>query len=386
MRWFCCVAVWGIGASAALGEDAFALRSTVEAGWTSNATETAEGPGDLFVEHKHELSLAGAIGALSLRGTVLFEQTRFATVSVEDDMAAAAGIEAALALDKGMVLRAGYAVTRDWIGEGLPLDGAMIGLAGGKVTHETMLELAIVGEDQQVSVTANGSWRFPEDSVISGLPIALPPVRLDPEVGVVGVGVNWEKAVSGTMAVLGRLKGDFSSVPEDDQIDYARLPGTAGTAAGGIRAREGNLFVEFLAGATMIWPLIDPGLREVLPYLAMQSELALNERWVLALRAEKRVELDDPLDPVASSVSEVELSARYRLTDALSLSAAISRSEEAGIFDPSQARRVQSASLRLDYAVTDQARLSLAVMRKWVEASDGDYGADRYMLALNTQF
>ena len=386
MRWFCCVAVWVLGTSAALSEDAFALRSTVEAGWTSNATETAKGTGDLFVEHKHELSLAGAIGALSLRGTVLFEQTRFATVSVEDDMAAAAGIEAALALDKGMVLRAGYAVTRDWIGEGLPLDSAMIGLAGGKVTHETMLELAIAGKDQQVSVTANGSWRFPEDSVISGLPIALPPVRLDPEVGVVGVGVNWEKAVSGTMAVLGRLKGDFSSVPEDDQIDYARLPGTAGTAAGGIRAREGNLFIEFLVGATMIWPLIDPGLREVLPYLAMQSEIALNERWVLALRAEKRVELDDPLDPVASSVSEVELSARYRLTDALSLSAAISRSEEAGIFDPSQARRVQSASLRLDYAVTDQARLSLAAMRKWVEASDGDYGADRYTLALNTQF
>ncbi|WP_156385668.1 hypothetical protein [Devosia sp. Root685] len=386
MRWFSCVAVWVFGASAVVGEDAFALKSTVETGWTSNATETTDGPSDLFVEHEHELSLTGAIGALSLRGTLLFEQTRFATISVEDDMSAAAGVEATLELDKGMALRAGYAVTRDWIGEGLPLDGTLIGIAGGKVTHETMLELAVAGADQQVSMTVNGSWRYPEKSVISGLPIVLPPVRLDPEVGVVGVGVNWEKAVSSTMAVLGRLKGDFSNVPEDDQIDYVRLPGTAGTAAGGIRAKEGNLFVEFLAGATMVWPLIDPALREVLPYLAMQSEIALSERWSVALRAEKRVELDDPLDPVASGVSEVELSARYRMTDAISLSAAISRSDEAGIFDPSQTRQVQSASLRLDYVIADQASLSLAALRKWVEASDGDYAVDRYTLAINTQF
>lgn len=386
MRRFSCIAIWVVSVSAVFGEDAFALKDTVETGWTSNATETVDGPSDLFVEHKHELSLSHAMGALSLRGTLLFEQTRFATISVEDDMSAAAGVEAALELDKGMVLRAGYALTRDWIGEGLPLDDAMIGVANGKVTHETMLELAVMGTDQQVNVTVNGSWRYPEDAIISGLPITLPPVRLDPEVGVVAVGVNWEKAVTGTLAVLGRLEGDFSDVPEHDQLDYGRLPGTAGTVASGVRARAGNLFVEFLAGATMVWPLIDPGLREILPYLAMQSELALGDRWTLALRAEKSVDLDDPLDPVASSVSEVELSARYRMTDALSLSAVVSRSEELGIFDASQTRRVQTASLRLDYAIAYQASLSLAAWQKWVEEGGDNYDVDRFTLAISTQF
>lgn len=386
MRWFSCIAVWMVSVSAVLGQEALALRSTVEAGWTSNATETVEGPSDLFVEHKHELSLSHSMGALSLRGTLLFEQTRFATVSVENDMSAAAGVEAALELDKGMVLRAGYALTRDWIGEGLPLDGTMIGVANGKVTHETMLELAVIGKDQQVSVTVNGSWRYPEDAVISGLPIEVPPVRLDPQVGVVGVGVNWEKAVTGAMAVLGRLKGDFSNVPEADQIDYARLPASAGTVAGGVRAKADNLLVEFLAGATLVWPLIDPGLREVLPYLAVQSELALGERWALAMRAQKGVDLDDPLDPVASSTGEVELSARYRVTDAIAASAAVSRSQENGIFDESQGRQVHTASLRLDYGITDQASLSLAALRKWVDESGDAYTVDRITLAINTQF
>lgn len=381
-----CIAVWFISVSAVLGEEALSLNSTVETGWTSNATESTDGLSDFFVEHAHELSLSGAMGPLSLRGTLLFEQTRFATISEEDDMSAAAGVEAALELDKGMVLRAGYALTRDWIGEALPLDGALIGVANGKVTHETMLELAVVGTDQQVNVTVNGSWRYPEAAIISGLPIMIPPVRLDPEVGVVGVGVNWEKAVTGTMAVLGRLKGDFSNLPEQDQFDYGRLPGSAGTVAGGVRARADSLFVEFLAGATMVWPLIDPGLRAVMPYLAIQSELALWDRWTLALRAEKSVDLDDPLDPVASSISEAELSARYQMTEAISLTAAISRSDEVGIFDVSQTRQVQTASLRLDYAIAEQASLSLAAMRKWVEEPGGDYDVDRFTLAINTQF
>jgi len=386
MRRFSCIAVWMVSVSAALGEDALALKSTVETGWTSNATESVDGPPDLFLEHKHELSLSHSMGALSLRGTLLFEQTRFATVSVEDDMSAAGGIEAALELDKGMVLRAGYALTRDWIGEGLPLNGAMIGVASGTVTHETMLELAVMGEDQQVNVSVNGSWRYPEDAVISGLPIVLPPVRLDPEVGVVAVEVNWEKAVTGAMAVLGRLKGDFSSVPDSDQYDYGRLPGTAGAVAGGVRAKAGNLLVEFLAGATMVWPLIDPGLREVLPYLTMQSEISLGDRWAIAFRAEKGVELDDPMDPVASSTSEIELSARYKMTHAISLSAAISRSDELGIFDASQTRQVQSSSLRLDYAIADQASLSVAALRKWVEEAGESYAVDRFTLAVNAQF
>lgn len=386
MRWFSCIAVWVVGVSAVLGEDALTLTSSVETGWTSNATESVDGPSDLFVEHKHQLSLSKAMGALSLRGTLLFEQTRFATISVEDDMSAAAGVEAALELDKGMVLRAGYAVTRDWIGEGLPLQGAMIGVANGKVTHETMLELAVVGTDQQVNVTVNGSWRYPEDAVISGLPVTLPPVRLDPQVGVVGVGVNWEKAVTGAMAVLGRLKGDFSSVPEDDQLDYSRLPGIAGTVAGGVRAKGDDLVVEFLAGATLVWPLIDPGLRQVLPYLAMQSRLALGDRWTLALRAEKSVDLDEPLDPVASSIGEIEFSARYKVTDAISLAAAVSRSEERGIFDASQTRQVQTASLRFEYGIADQTGLALAALRQWVEEPGGGYGVDRFTLALNTQF
>ena len=120
------------------------------------------------------------------------------------------------------------------------------------MTHETLLELAIAGSDQQVSVSASGSWRYPEESVISGLPIAIPPVRLDPEVAVIGVDVNWEKAVAGTVAVLGRLESDFSHIPEPDQVDYARLPAMAAVAAGGARFKADNLLVNAPLMARMV--------------------------------------------------------------------------------------------------------------------------------------
>lgn len=386
MRPIYCIVLWIISVSAGIGQDEVALRSTAGAGWTSNATETPDGPSDFFVEHDHELSLSGSFGPMSLRGTLLFEQTHFVTIEAEDDMSAAAGLEAALELDRGMVLRAGYALTRDWIGEGLPIEGAVIGVASGKLTHEAMLELAIAGADQQVTVSVEGSWRYPEDAVISGLPIALPPTRLDPQVSLIGVGIDWEKAATGSVAVLGRMEADFSNVPEADQFLYERLPGTAASVAGGARLKAGNLLVEVLAGASLVWPLINSGLRQVPPFLVMRSELALGQHWSMAARAEKRVEMDDPLDPVASTISEAELSARYRMTEALSLTAAVGSNYEAGIFDPEQFRKTITASLRLEYAMTDHASISLAALRKWVDEPGGAYEADRFTMALNAQF
>lgn len=386
MRPIYCIVLWTISVSAGIGQDGLALRSTAEAGWTSNATETPDGPSDFFVEHDHELSLSGSLGPMSLRGTLLFEQTHFVTIEAEDDMSAAAGLETALELERGMVLRAGYALTRDWIGEGLPLGDAVIGVASGKLTHETMLELAIAGVDQQVTVSVEGSWRYPEDAVISGLPIVLPPTRLDPQVALIGVAIDWEKAATDSVAVLGRMEADFSHVPEADQFLYERLPGTAASVAGGARLKAGDLLVEVLAGASLVWPLINPGLREVLPFLAMQSELALGEHWSVAARAERRVEMDDPLDPVASTMSAAELSARYRITEALALTAAVGSNHEAGIFDPDQFRKTLTASLQLEHAMTDRASISLAALRKWVDEPGGAYEVDRFTLALSAQF
>ena len=370
----------------ALAEQPLALRSSVETDWTSNATESTNGPADFFVEHEHELSATTVLGPMSLRGTLLFEQTRFATITEEDDMSAAVGLEAALQLDEGMVLRAGYAVTRDWTGEGLVGGDMIIGMASGKVTHEAQLGLSIVGGDQQVSVLVDGAWRYPEDTVISGLPFDIPPLRLDPEVAIVGVAVDWEKAVNDNVAALGRLKGEFSAVPEVDQLLYARFPGTAMTAAGGARIREGSFLVEVLAGAAMVWPLIDPGLRKLLPYLAMQSEVALGERWAVTGRAEKRLEMDDPLDPIASDLAELEFGARYALTDAMSVSASYAHSEENGVFDLAQSRRVDTAELRFDYGPIEKVRVSLSALRKWVREGDETYSVDRFAVALQTQF
>lgn len=374
--------LWAVCICGATAQEPLSLTSRAETGWTSNATETPDGPADFFAEHSHELSLSGAMGPLALRGTLMFEQTRFATVSVEDDMAATGGIEAALSLAPGMTLRAGYAVTYDWTGEGLLLGTDLVGLNSTALTQEALVELIVAGQDQQVTARVDASWLYPGKTSISGLPAAVPPMRLEPQVTAVSVTTDWEKAVSSNVAALLHFGSGFATIPDLDQYEFGRLSAISATAGAGARLKFDRIAIEALGGASLVWPVADPGLRRSLPYAVVKAEWGVSDQFSLAARVENSVELDSPLDPVADALLEAELSARYAVSEAAALSLAVVRSEQRGLFDLTQMQRQYSASAGFEYGVSERAGLSLAAQHKWVEEPGANYQASTIRLAV----
>src|SRR5690606_15216941 len=88
-----------------MAQSPLSLKSTIETGWTSNATESVAGGADVFVQHRHEATVTGTLGMLSLRAGLNFEQTHFATLSGEDDLALGGGVEIGMAPGEGVSLR-----------------------------------------------------------------------------------------------------------------------------------------------------------------------------------------------------------------------------------------------------------------------------------------
>lgn len=376
----------GLCATATGTEPVVTLNSTAQAGWTSNATGTSRGPADSFVDYRHEATISASVGAMSLRGTLRLERTIFQKITEENDLSIAAGLEAGLALADNISLRAGYGLTRQWTGEGVPTDIGLVGIAGVTDERETFAELLIAGVDQQVRVSINQSWKYPEASQISGLPIPLPPLRLDPAVGVTGVGVDWEKVVTPNMAVLIRLRSDHSHIPEPDQFEFGRFEAASGTAAAGVRISEQHFGAEVVSGATMLWPYQQPSLRQTLPYITARLQLALGDRLSIEGNGAVRTEMDNPIDPVASQVMEGDISATVKLTDATSVTSGMGQSQESAIFGFPQTRLVHTVQMRLDHAFSEGVRVSLAASRKWVAEMGDNYEVTRVALGIGSRF
>jgi hypothetical protein len=376
----------GLCAAAAATEPVVSLNSTAQGGWTSNATETPMGPADSFIDYSHEARISASLGAMSLRGTLRLEQTIFQTITEENDISIAGGLEAGLVLAEGVSLRGGYGLTRQWTGEGVPTDIGLVGIAGVTDEREAFAELLIGGADQQVRLSLNQTWKSPGPSQISGLPVPLPPLRLDPAVGVTGVGVDWEKVVTPNVAFLLRLRTDHSHIPEPDQLEFGRSEAASGTAAAGVRISEQHFGVEVLSGTTVLWPYQQPALREMLPYIAARLQLALGDRLSIVGKGAARTEMDNPIDPVASRVMEGDISATIKLTDATSVTTGMGQSQESAIFGFPQTRLVHSAEVRLDHAFSERVRVSMAASKKWVAEMGERYEVTRVALGIGSRF
>lgn|GEM_PF-2099661 len=376
----------GLCAVAAATEPVVSLNSTAQGGWTSNATETSNGPADSFIDYSHEARISASLGAMSLRGTLRLAQTIFHRVTEENDISIAGGLEAGLALADGVSLRAGYGLTRQWTGEGVPTEIGLVGIAGVTDEREAFAELLIGGADQQVKLSINQTWKYPGLSQISGLPVPLPPLALDPAVGVTGVGVDWEKVVTPNMAFLMRLRSDHSHIPQPDQLGFGRFEAASGTAAAGVKISEQHFGVEVLSGTTMLWPHEQPALREMLPYIAARLQLALGDRLSIEGKGAVRTEMYNPIDPVASRVMEGDISATIKLTDATSVTSGLGQSQESAIFGFPQTRLVHTAELRLDHAFSERVRVSMAASKKWVTEMGDRYEVTRVALGIASQF
>lgn len=362
-----------------LAQSPLSISSTVETGWTSNATDSVGGGSDFYASHSHELALSGQTDTLLLRGSLRLDQTRFVATAFENDDALAGGVEAQLAIGTDAVLRLGYAVTQRWTGDDLSLGNLVIPIRLLETEHEYLAELAVIGPEQQVKATVTADWVLPGASEI-GL-AGVPPLRLAADIGSVTGRVAWERALSPKLAALVDMEAWFTLIPEPDQVDFLRAPADGMRVATGLRVIEGGLTFEGRGGFDLVWP---KGLASIFtrsgPYAAVAASVAPVPDVTLTVKAETGVELADPLDGVAGRTASAELGASWQIRPALVLSGQLAAWREWALFDDlMRARRLASLSAR--YALSE--RLSYGTTLSFAQHDEPGGGYDKTTLALS---
>jgi len=347
-------------------QNPFGIDSFVESGWTSNASDSALGGADFFVHQKHALEWRGGVGPLALRGGLTLEQTRYARLTTEDDLEATAGLEAGLALGAGVGLRFGYALTRAWLGEALTVEAPLLGLRGDKREHEVLAELVLSGENRLLTIGVDGLWRQPADTTFSG--IALPPLRLEPEIRHLTLRADGEWALAPELALLARAHGFVVAVPPADRFIYGREPADGARLAAGLRARQAALSLDGWMGLDVAWPVSAPELRRAIPYLDASARWQLND--VLGLSAALRSGMDllDPIDGVASGKTELEGGVRLAVAEPLALAGTLGFSRETGLYAPELRRDRRFMRAALTYVPAPNAEIGIYAERAQVEA------------------
>lgn len=373
------VLIVALGGGPVAAQSPLALSSQVETGWTSNASDSAAGGADFYVSQSHELALSGQSGGLLLRGSLAFSQTRFATISFEDDTEVTGAVEGQLALGADAVLRLGYAVTQSWEGDDLLFAGLVVPVRGGGMAHEYLAEFTLRGTDQQVNVAVTADWTLPGDSVLDGL--GLPPLRLAPRVGSVIGRVAWERALASNLAVLTGMEAWFTLIPEIDQVSYLRAPADGGRVSAGLRVADGNWSAEGWGGVDLVWPKGFSTLTRTLPYISLAARFVPMIGVTLALTGETGVELADPVDGVAGRKAAIELGTTWMLTPDVALSAQLSAQQEWGLFDNSLGRSVRMAMLGASYALSE--RFTYRATLSWSRHADPGESYDKAGIALS---
>ncbi len=311
----------------------FELVSKVESGWTSNASETAGGAADFYLRQKHDLSIRGTTGPLSLRAGLLLDQQTFRQFTGENDLSVTGGVEAGFAMGQGTALRLGYALTQEWTGKMLDLGPLVLTIASPATQHEALAEIIVTGSGRAVTVGVDVLARQPGLSEFAGLPIE--PMVIDPQVTLVTARADGEWTMTPELTGLARLHWIVGSVPEADRMDFGREPASVARFAGGLRLRHGALAAQVHAGADAVWPHGAPHMLQFLPYLDASAEWAVSELLTLNARGSAVAGILKPVDGVASQELAGDLGARLVLTDSVSLSLGLAVSRERGLYDES---------------------------------------------------
>lgn len=373
------VLIVALGGGPVAAQSPLVLSSQVETGWTSNASDSVAGGADFYVSQSHELSLSGQSGDLLLRGSLALSQTRFATLSFEDDTEVTGAVEGQLALGADAVLRLGYAVTQSWMGDDLLLAGLILPVHSAGAEHEYLAEFTLRGTDQQVSVGLTADWTLPGNSVLDGIDLA--PLRLTPRVGSVTGRVDWERVLAPDLVVLTGMEAWFTLVPEADQLDYLRAPADGGRVSAGLRLAGSDWSAEGKGGVDLVWPKGLSALTRTVPYISLMASFVPMSGVTLALKGQTGVELAGPVDGVAGRTAALDLGATWLVTPEVALSAELSTRREWGLFDTSLERSVRMAMLSARYVLSE--RFKYRATLSWSRHADPGESYDKAGIALS---
>lgn len=349
-----CLGAWVVVALPASAQQAWALTSTIETGWTSNASERPSGASDIYIRNVHALRGEVPAGDVVLRGSLSLDQTQFQLTRYEDDVSLAADIEAEWLFDPSLVLRLGYSASRSWTGDELDLGGVALAVRTDETVQSAGLELTAGTADRRLVLDAAATWHRSAPAQIE----LIGPLTLVADVTSAEAGIAWESALSPHAAVLAEMRSWFTTVTVAEQLAFSRFPANQGRVVTGLRWQDGPLGIEVRAGFDLVVPKIDGLDTRLLSSNAVALNFQATEKFRLTFAAANGVELTDPLDGVAGRTTEWQLGAVYAVTEATELQVGVSSDSEAGLYDGTVSSRSLSLSAGLQHAFSKVAAVT----------------------------
>lgn len=291
------LATW-LGANPALAQTGPAISSSAETGWSSNVPGVAGGASDLYVTHTHSLGLAAGEGDFALRGTMLFEDTRYAELWRENDWSASATIETETRIGSATALRGSLILAYGEEGQSLatlagPVGVTLPSLSGlARLRAETALGDAVLGADLAYGAQRPGQTRFEAD--------LLAQARTEANTDTLVAGLDIAYPLAPTTALAARAQYSAVLVARNEQAAFARFPLSIARLAAGVDLSDGaRSSASLRAGFDLLIPedaAIDPILT---PYTEFISQLQIDETLALAATVQAATDTEDPADGLA---------------------------------------------------------------------------------------
>lgn len=362
----------------------FVLVGEVEAGWTSNVTGSALALADRYLVHRQTLEFGGAGEGVELRGTLGVEETRFYTHDFADARAAHIAVEAGARTTEGLVIRGALSLHGAETGDDLMIGDPETGflfLPTRTSRIEAAARLEAGWETAARAVLVGGELRLTRVAETEFPGTGIPPLRLDPDTGLAGLGARWREQVSPQLAAVATVAFERSVIAEADRLAFG-LPEVGHLSARfGIEATPApGLAVGAEGAAHTLRSEQLPGVAVMLPALRATAALALGEGVGLTLERAQTVSLAEPIDGFASFLDRTAARVSLALTPELSLGAEGYSARERGVLAPDIETRTRGAALDAELAAGEAARVRLSV--GYAETDDGVLPYDARTVAL----
>lgn len=302
--------------------------SQIEAGFTSNGTDSGIGEPDTFVRQVHVLEIGSETPELALRGSVRFEDMRFRVQQIENDQSLGVSLAVGRQVTPELLLRGAVSAQVSDVGDDWNFLGFYIATRTPSIAAEGSAEAVWRAGGTEIKARAElGGHRY-GDASFPTLP--LEPMKLQADDTRYRGQVSVRQAL-GAVVGLAEVEGEIVDIPERDQVDLGRLPGRRLRGSLGGELGWGSVTVSAEGGGEVVWA---DERQLLLPYARLRLALAVTDSLSLEAVVGERVELVDNLDAAGSHDRRLSVGLRYALQPEFAVLASAERVMRVGLIDP----------------------------------------------------
>ena len=348
---------------------------SIDAGYTTNGTDSAIGEADFFTTHSASLEFASEEGGTALRGSLALEDTRFLTQEIENDQSLGLDLAIGRQVTRALLLRGAFSALVANTGDDWNLGGFYIATRTESVVGEARVEAVVTAEPLTLRLGVFGGFGRYGDASFPGLPLL--PLKIQADTSRVGFDIAARYGFGGGLALRAGLAGEAVDVTVADRQNLGRLPVSKLRGSFGLEAERGEMRLVADAGGELAWA---EGASVLRPYGRLHLALPVFE--ALALQAElgSRVELVDALDYAGSFERSGSLALAYNFDPATRLVLSGQHTRRIGLLAPEVGSRETELALRFEQRVSESFSYRARIARLLHEDNVEHYQADEVSL------